>query len=152
MPRTLLVLALVSLLPACATTPTDSDPGAVAAAYAAAGRHVEAAREIDVAVRAHPNDVDLRQQAATIHAGAGDPDQAVGHLGASPMAEKSRQNVADAYIAYRRASELAPEDIRAISGLALTADSLGFADEARVAYARWAELELQAGNGIPVSE
>jgi hypothetical protein len=28
-----------------------------------------------------------------------------------------------------------------VSGLALTADSLGFDDEARAAYTRWAELE-----------
>ena len=35
------------------------------------------------------------------------------------------------------------------SGLALTADSLGFADEARVAYARWAELERQQGSATP---
>jgi len=46
-------------------------------------------------------------------------------------------------VAYRRAAELAPDDIRAVSGLALTADTLGFEDEARVAYARWAELERE---------
>jgi Flp pilus assembly protein TadD len=44
-------------------------------------------------------------------------------------------------VAYRRASELAPDDVRAVSGLALAADSLGFEDEARAAYARWSELE-----------
>ena len=45
-----------------------------------------------------------------------------------------------------------PDDIRAVSGLALTADSLGFAEEARIAYAHWAELERQAGSGIPAPE
>ena len=35
------------------------------------------------------------------------------------------------------------------SVLALTADSLGFAEEARVAYDRWAELERDGGGPKP---
>ena len=114
-------------------------------------------------MRAHPGDVALRRQAATIHADAGSTDRAVSHLEAAielapddagawiqlAELENGRSNVADAYVAYRRAAELAPDDIRAVSGLALSADSLGFADEARVAYARWAELEGRQDGALP---
>jgi len=150
------ILLAFWLCAGCASSPGNG-PGAVAAAYAAAGRYDEAAREIEVAVRAHPRDVALRQQAALIQAEAGQLDHAVGHLEAAielepsdsaswvelGEIEKRRQNVADAYVAYRRAAELSPDDIRAVSGLALTADHLGFDDEARGAYARWAELERE---------
>jgi Flp pilus assembly protein TadD len=152
MRRTLAGLAL--LVAACASPP-EPDPGAIARAYAAAGRHDEAAREIDVAVRAHPDDAELRKQAASIHAMAGDLPRAIGHLEVGIQAapsdaelwvqlaqlEMQRENVADAYVAYRRAAALAPDDIRAVSGLALSADQLGFEEEASDAYARWAELE-----------
>ena len=47
--------------------------------------------------------------------------------------ENDRENVADAYVAYRRAAELAPDQIRAVAGLALAADSLGFEEEAEEA-------------------
>lgn len=139
---------------ACATS--RGDPGAAAASYAAAGNYEAATREIDLAVRTRPRDPKLRRQAADIHAKAGDADRAVVHLElvVNQLApadaeawiqladlERGRENVPDAYVAYRRASELAPQDIRAVSGLALTADALGFTDEARVAYARWAEIE-----------
>jgi Flp pilus assembly protein TadD len=154
---------LAALLALACATPPATDPGAVAATYAAAGRWDEAAREIDLAVRAHPTDVELRRQAAHIYAEAGNPDRAVDHLEAAielaprnaaswldlGEIERGRENVTDAYVAYRRASELAPDDIRAVSGLALTADSLGFEDEARGAYARWAELERQGDAGSP---
>jgi len=140
---------------ACATS-QERDPGAVAAAYAAAGNYAEATREIDLAVRAQPQNAKLRRQAADIHAKAGDPDRAIEHLELvvnqiSPTdavawiqlgdLERGRENTPDAYVAYRRASELAPDDIRAVSGLALTADALGFKDEAEAAYARWSEIE-----------
>lgn len=148
-------VCLALLLALACAAPTGTNPGAVAATYAAAGRWDAAAREIDLAVRAHPRDVELRRQAAHIYAQAGNPDRAVAHLETAielaphnPATwldlgeiERGRENVPDAYVAYRRASELAPDDIRAVSGLALTADSLGFRDEARGAYARWAELE-----------
>jgi tetratricopeptide (TPR) repeat protein len=151
----LLTLALVL---GCAT-PANRGPGAVAAAYAAQGRWQEATREIEIAVRQHPRDAELRRQAASIHRQAGNADGAIRHLEAGIQLapsdaeiwielgdlEKGRENIADAYLAYRRAAELAPEDLRAVSGLALTADSLGFEDEADDAYARWAELERDRG-------
>lgn len=158
--RTLTVPALLGLvlLIGCATPP-PSDPGAVAAAYAEAGHYDEAAREIDLAVRAHPRDPKLRQQAAWIHERAGNPAKAVGHLEAALQLtpsdpeiwitlgniETQRDNTADAYVAYRRAAELAPEEIRAVAGLALAADHLGFEEEAEAAYARWAALEEALG-------
>ena len=140
---------------ACATT-SDRDPDAAAAAYAAAGNYPAAAEAIDIAVRAEPENPALRRQAADIHAKAGDPDRAVQHLErvvnqiapADAEAwiqladlERGRENTTDAYVAYRQASELAPDDIRAVSGLALTADSLGFRSEAADAYNRWTEIE-----------
>ncbi len=155
-------LALLALcLAACAGTPEESDPGAVAAAYAAAGRYQEAAREIEVAVRAQPRDLALRRQAAEIQSGAGQPDRAVAHLETAielapgdadtwiqlGRLERDRENFPDAYVAYRKAAELAPDDIRAVSGLALTAEVLHFDDEARAAYRRWSELEQEQRGG-----
>jgi len=148
----------LALAAGCASPPPPpSDPGAVAAALAAAGRYPEASREIEIAVRARPTDVALRRQAADIQDKAGNKDRAVGHLETAielaagdsetwiqlAELEKSRENFPDAYVAYRRASELAPDDIRAVSGLALTAEVLRFDDEARDAYARWEALEAQ---------
>ncbi|MDB4433174.1 tetratricopeptide repeat protein, partial [bacterium] len=144
--------------------PPPSDPGGLAAAYAAAGRHDEAAREVEVAVRAHPRDPLLRQQAARIHEQAGNLPRAIGHLEvAIELApedaevwiqlgelENRRENAADAYLAFRRAVELAPDDIRSVSGLALAADSLGFEEEASRAYARWAELEREQHSNTPL--
>jgi cytochrome c-type biogenesis protein CcmH/NrfG len=60
--------------------------------------------------------------------------------------ETRRDNAADAYVAYRRASELAPDEIRAVAGLALAAERLGFDAEAEAAYARWATLEAEGGS------
>ena len=148
---TALVFALVL---ACAG-PLRRDPGALAAAYADAGRHDEAAREIELATRSRPQDLALRHQAARIHAKAGNTKRAISHLEAAIQfapenpeswielgeIESERSNVSDAYVAYRRAAQLAPHEIRALRGLALTADSLGFKDEAEDAYARWAEAE-----------
>lgn len=165
---TALAGALAALLAVACASPPPRDPGALAAAYAAAGRHEEAAQEIDLAVRSHPRDVSLRLRAARIHADAGQVDRAVDHLElvVSQLApreteawvqladlERRRGNLTDAYVAYRRAAELAPDDIRAVSGLALTADSLGFEDEARKAYARWQELEHEHDvNGPPPAQ
>jgi tetratricopeptide (TPR) repeat protein len=161
-----LVPIVLAAVAGCVELPAR-DPGRVAAAYAAAGRYDEAAREIELAVRSHPKDVRLRQQAARIHEQASQPAEAVGHLEiAIELApgnaqswillgelENERDNVADAYVAYRRAAELAPDDIRAVSGLALAADSLGFDDEANHAYARWAELERElTAEGKPALE
>lgn len=156
----------LALVTACAGAPQRA-PGALAYTYAAQERWPEAAREIELAVRAHPDDPLLRRQAARIHSKAGNVEKGIGHLEVairiSPgdpevwirlgELEKTRSNVADAYVAYRRASELAPEDIRAVSGLALTADSLGFEAEAEQAYARWAELEETQGvDEVPASD
>jgi tetratricopeptide (TPR) repeat protein len=152
-----LLLGLV-LFVGCASPPPP-DPGAVAAAYAEAGHYEEAAREVDLAVRAHPRDLALRRQAAQIHERAGNTGKAVGHLEAALQLKPSdpelwitlgdietqRDNIADAYVAYRRAAELDPDAIRAVAGLALAADHLGFDDEAEAAYARWAELEEELG-------
>ena len=55
--------------------------------------------------------------------------------------QRDSDNVSDAYVAYRRAAKLEPNDLRAVSGLAKTAESLGFRDEAKTAYGHWAELE-----------
>lgn len=148
-------LLLLGLALGCQSQ-APADPGAVAAAYAAAGRYADAAHEADLALRSHPRDVALRRRAAEYHAQAGQLERAIDHLerivnqlapqnaGAWVQLadlERKRENITDAYVAYRRAAELAPDDIRAVSGLALTADSLGFDEEAREAYARWAELE-----------
>jgi Flp pilus assembly protein TadD len=167
--RSLAIVLVLGL--ACAAgcaSPLQRDPGDVADAYVAAGRYREAAREIELAVRARPRDPSLRRRAAQIQAQAGDLARAVGHLelvifDLAPsdaeawieLAEIEKQrderdgpggpHLADAYVAFRRAAELAPDDIRAVSGLALTADSLGFEEEAEAAYAAWAELERQQG-------
>jgi tetratricopeptide (TPR) repeat protein len=149
-------LALVVAV-ACAA-PAPQGPRAIAEEYAARGRWVEASREIELAVRREPRNPELRRQAAEIHREAGQPAEAVRHLEAAIQLtprdpeiwielgdlEKGRENIQDAYVAYRRAAELAPDDLRAVSGLALTADSLGFEDEAEKAYQRWNELERGA--------
>jgi tetratricopeptide (TPR) repeat protein len=160
--QTPVALLLAALLGGCATS-APPDPGAVAAAYAEAGQYDAAAREIDLAVRSHPRDAALRRQAAAIHRSAGNVGKAVGQLEAAIRLtpsdhevwvalgdlESDRDNTADAYVAYRRASELAPRDLRAVAGLALAAERLGFQEEAEAAYARWAALEKEAGEDTP---
>jgi len=124
-----------------------------------AGRYLEAAREAESAVRRDPENVSLRVLAGRAHAGAGNLDRAVDQLElAHQLAphdaeisillgeiEQQRENVPDAYVAFRRATRLAPDDIRAWSGLALSAEALGFEGEAVDAYTRWAELEREQG-------
>ena len=151
-----MVLGLASVT-GCAN-PFAGNPGAIAEAYEKAGRYDEAAREIELAVRSHPRNAALRRQATRIHREGGNDDRALGHLEVLAVdlapgdaetwieigdLEKRRENIDDAYVAYRRAAQLAPDDVRAVSGLALTADSLGFDEEAEAAYASWAELEQQ---------
>jgi Flp pilus assembly protein TadD len=147
--------SLFLLLAACATKPVEPDAGAVAAAYFDAGRVDEAAREVELAVRVNPHDPVLRKQAAAIQLAVGNSAKAVGHLEsgvamtpsdpemwiALGQIEAERDNTSDAYVAFRRAAELAPDDLRAVSGLALAADNLGFEEEAEAAYARWTQLE-----------
>lgn len=158
-------LVLVLVLQAGCANPFARNLGAVADAYATAGRHDEAVREIELAVRTHPRNPALREQAARIHAQGGDLVRAIGHLEVVAVdlnpddagvwialgeLETRRANIADAYVAYRRAAQLAPEEVRAVSGLALAADSLGFDDEAEAAYASWARLE-QAQEASPAN-
>ncbi len=149
-----LVLAL-GCAAGCANDPVSTRPEAIAMAYAEAGRHAEAAREIELAVRAQPDDAALRQDAAKIQVGAGNLDKAVEHLEVAiqlePLdpeswlalaeTEKLRGHAPDSYVAYKRAAQLAPDDLRAVSGLALAADTLGFDEEADRAYARWTEIQ-----------
>lgn len=153
--RRLLPLALACAVAGCASDAPKTDPAEIALAYAGAGRHAEAAREIELALRARPEDVALRRQAARIQTDAGNLALAVDHLEvairlapgdpeswiALGEVENRRQNPPDAYVAFRRAAELAPQDLRAVSGLAVAADSLGFDEEAERAYAAWAALE-----------
>ena len=156
--RAVVVASVIALVLAVGCANPFGNPGAVAEAYADAGRYDAATREIELAVRAYPRNPQLRRQAAGIYADSGNLDQAVGHLEVvavqiSPgdadawielgKLETRRSNVSDAYVAYRRAAQLAPADIRAVSGLAIAADSLGFDEEAEEAYADWAELERQ---------
>jgi Flp pilus assembly protein TadD len=164
MVRRLLPLALALAAAAgCASDAPVLDAAGIARAYAEAGRYAEAAREIELAVRARPEDVLVRRQAAAIQAEAGDLARAVDHLEvairlapsdpeswiALGELETRRRNPPDAYVAFRRASALAPEDVRAVSGLAIAADSLGFDEEADLAYARWAALERERDPATP---
>jgi tetratricopeptide (TPR) repeat protein len=144
---------------ACASPQPAAAPGDIAAAYQSAGRLEEASREIELAIRVRPQDVSLRRQAARIYIEASRSDRAVEHLESAIQVaprdgalwidlaevERDRQNIADAYVAYRRASALSPTDVRAVSGLALSAENLGFTEEASAAYARWAELKRSLG-------
>jgi Flp pilus assembly protein TadD len=164
MARRLLPLTLALAAAAgCASVERTTDAEQIAAVYAEAGRFPEAAREIELAVRARPEDVALRRRAAALQAEAGNLPLAVDHLevairlGPSDVEswialgelETRRHNPPDAYVAFRRAAALAPRDVRAVSGLALAADSLGFDEEADGAYARWAELERERDPEAP---
>jgi Flp pilus assembly protein TadD len=162
-PRPILCALAAALAAGCAGVPQTSDPIEIARTYAAAGRFPEAAREIELAVRAKPEDADLRRHAASIQASAGDLSRAVDHLEVAirlapknaeawielGQVEMRRRNPADAYVAFRRAIDIAPSDLRAVSGLAVSADSLGFDEEADLAYARWAELERERDPSAP---
>jgi len=150
----LFVISLVCLF-ACAEPARSPAPGDIAIAYQSAGRLQEASREIELAIRVRPRDISLRRLAARIYVEAEDSDRAIAHLESAIQfaprdgglwidlaeIERDRQNIADAYVAFRRASTLEPTDVRAVSGLALSAENLGFSEEARAAYERWAELK-----------
>ena len=150
------MLALLALA-GCATG--YQGPQAVTEVYLEAGRYQDAAREAEHELRRDPENIDLRKLAARAHAGAGNVDRAIEHLDlaldGSPRdpeisilvgeLEQERGNLPDAYVAFRRASKLGPEEIRAWSGLALSAEALGFESEAAGAYARWAQLEQEQG-------
>ena len=165
MPRFCSATVVLSFALACAGPPTSPPPGDIAATYTAAGRLEEASREIEVAIRTHPQDVSLRRQAAQIYTQTGRTDRAIGHLESAiqlaprdePLwieladLELDRENVADAYVAYRTAAKLEPTDLRAVSGLAITAENLGFTEESRAARARRAELERMLGS-LPANQ
>ena len=152
------VAAAVYLGSACATPNPTRDLRDRARTNAASGNYTEAAAAIEQAVELSPNDPSLRREAAQFATRAGNNDRALAHLEAALRSkdddpslwtdvaelERDRQNYADAYVAFRRAAELDPEDVRAVSGLALIADHLGFEEEARDAYTRWNELERRS--------
>jgi tetratricopeptide (TPR) repeat protein len=152
-------LLAMALLVAGGCSSTPSAPQSATEIYLEAGRYKDAAREAEQAVRVQPNDVELRKLAGRAHAGAGNPDRALEHLEvAFDLApsdpevsvligelEQKRSNLSDAYVAFRRATQLDPKEIRAWSGLALSAEALGFEEEAADAYAQWARLEQELG-------
>ncbi len=160
MPRIFSAAVRLRFALACTGPPSSPPPGAIAATYTNEGRLDEASREIELAVRSHPEDVSLRRQAAQIHAQTGRVDRAIGHLESAiqltPRDESlwieladlefDRKNVADAYVAYRAAAKLEPTNLRALSGLETTAAELGFSDESRAARARRTELERGFGS------
>ena len=149
-------------LAAC-QSPADSGSESVAEVYLAAKRYQDAAREAEHAIRRDPRDPHMRRVAAEAHAGLGNLDRAIEHLevaldlvpGDAEVSillgemEQRRENLSDAYVAFRRATKLAPDEIRAWSGLALSAEALGFTEEAAKAYERWAELEQQQEDFTP---
>ena len=136
----------------------ERDPAEKARRQMATGQTALAAESIEQAVRQHPRNVALRVEAAAIQRAADHTERAVLHLEVAQSIqpedpeisillgdiEQSRGNATDAYVAFRRAVSLAPGDVRAVSGLALAADALGFDEEAVRNYERWAELEAEA--------
>jgi len=147
----------------CAGSP-ERDPGQRARQQLAAGQPELAARSIEAAVREAPRDFDLRVEAADIQLERESRERALQHLEVAQSLrpwdpeiairlgeiEQSRGNVAAAYVAFRRAVELAPDNLKAVAGLALAADALGLDDEALAAYERWSELEEAAAQqGAP---
>ncbi len=148
-----LALALCLALTSCRTLVPD--PLASARAALAEGRRADAAAAVESALHEDPRNADLRREAAEILAAAGERDRAVDQLEAAVQwapddpslwialgeLERDRGHLADAYGAFRRAAQLDPDDLRAVSGWALAAEALGLREEADRAYARWAELE-----------
>jgi len=156
--RLLVCFAALPLAWACASqTPRSSYD--IATAYIEAERYQDAVRETERLVRVQPRDLQLRMLAAQANEGYGDLDRAMLHLEMAEeiaptdgeaaiqigLLEQRRNRPDDAYVAFRRATMLAPEDMRAWRGLALMAEGLGFDAEAERAYARWVELERTQG-------
>jgi tetratricopeptide (TPR) repeat protein len=152
-------IALLAALCACGSPKPPPGPEQLAETYLAAKRYPEALRESEKLVRLQPRNIEYRLLAARANEGMGDTQRALSHLemaqeiapsDAEPNIligelEQRLQNPDDAYVAFRRATMLAPDDQRAWRGLALTAEALGFQSEAERAYARWAELEKMQG-------
>ena len=151
-------IAMAAALCAC-ETPKPVGPDQLAVTYLEAGRYADAQRESEKLVRIQPRNVEFRLLAARANEGAGDTRRALSHLEmAEEIApsnpeptiligelEQRLQQTDDAYVAFRRATTLAPNDLRAWRGLALTAEALGFDAEAEKAYARWAQIEKAQG-------
>jgi tetratricopeptide (TPR) repeat protein len=152
-------LGLVTLSAVGCQSPGGDATQSVAQVYLDAKRYQDAAREAEQDIRRDPQDPQLRILAARAHAGLGNMDRAIEHLEVAldlvpgdpevsillGEMEQGRENLPDAYVAFRRAAKLAPDEIRAWSGLALSAEALGFSEEAAKAYERWAELEQEQG-------
>lgn len=150
-------IGALALALGCQSPATDAP--SVAEVYLDAERYEDAAREAEQEVRRAPDDPALRLVAARAHAGMGNTERAIEHLEVAldlvprdaevsillGELEQGRENLPDAYVAFRRATLLAPDEIRAWSGLALSAEALGFTEEAARAYERWAELEQEQG-------
>jgi len=157
--RTALALALALCVSLASCRSLAPDPLAPARAALADGRPADAAAAAETALRESPRDADLRREAAAILVAAGEPHRAVKELEAAIQwapddpalwvalgeIERDRGQLADAYGAFRRAAELDPDDLEAVSGWALAAEALGLTEEADLAYARWAELEAAKG-------
>ena len=158
-PRRLAALGTLTAVAALACAGMlERDPAEKARRQMAAGRPAQAAESIEQAVRKQPRNVALRVEAAAIQRAGDKTERAVLHLEVAQSiqpgdaeisillgdVEQSRGNATDAYVAFRRAVSLAPDDVRAVSGLALAADALGFDEEAVRNYERWAELEAAA--------
>ncbi len=148
-------LALV-LQAACTPVPTarnGRDAGSLAAAYAAAGRWVEASREIRIALRREPRNASLHLQAADIHEKVGALLRAAENLdsatrlaptdpgawAARAAFETRRGRVDSAYVAARRAHQLAPEDTELAFAFARAAERAGLEEEARAVRRRFAD-------------
>ena len=156
---TRLAVAALALCCACASTSRPKGPEQIALAYLDAQRYPDALRESEKLVRMEPRNVEYLLIAARANEGVGDPERALRHLemaselapeNAEPVIligelEQQRDRPDDAYVAFRRATTLAPDELRAWRGLALTAEALGFDAEAERAYARWAEIEKAQG-------
>ena len=150
-----IALALAAALCACSSPKPPVGPEVLAEKYLEAKRYPDALRESEKLVRIQPRNLQYRLLAALANEAAGDPQRALSHLemaqeiapaDAEPNIligelEQRMKNQDDAYVAFRRATTQAPDDLRAWRGLALTAEALGFEAEAEKAYARWAELE-----------
>jgi len=154
-----LALVALALCCACATSSKPKGPEQVAVAYLDAQRYPDAVRETEKLVRIEPRNADYRLLAARANEGVGDTERALRHLemaeeiepeNAEPVIligelEQRRDRPDEAYVAFRRATTLAPDELRAWRGLALTAEALGFDAEAERAYARWAQIEKAQG-------
>jgi tetratricopeptide (TPR) repeat protein len=156
----LAVHAVALLLWACSSPPKQpAGPGALVETYLEQGNTLEAVRESERLVRANPKNAELRLVAARANEAQGDLDRAMTHLGVAEELDPSsgeavirmgeidqkRERMDDAYVSFRRAIRVAPNDVRAWKGMALTAEALGFDAEAEKAYTRWAELEKEQG-------